>query len=110
MKGMRNVALTILLFCSSILAWELIVRAFEVPTFIFPAPSKVAMALWRGFASGLYQKHLYYTLLETVLVRREPHLAPADDRGPRRPHPGVAGGDRARTPPGRGRRPGRPGR
>ena len=67
MKGMRNVALTILLFCSSILAWELIVRAFEVPTFIFPAPSKVAIALWRGFASGLYQKHLAHTLLETVL-------------------------------------------
>jgi len=67
MKGYWNVALTILLFCSSILAWELIVRAFEIPTFIFPAPSKVAMALWRGFASGLYQKHLYYTLFETVL-------------------------------------------
>ena len=67
MKQFWNVALTILLFCSSILAWELIVRAFEIPTFIFPAPSKVAMALWRGFASGLYQKHLYYTLLETVL-------------------------------------------
>ena len=67
MKRFWNVALTILLFCSSILAWELIVRAFEIPTFIFPAPSKVAMALWRGFASGLYQKHLYYTLLETVL-------------------------------------------
>jgi NitT/TauT family transport system permease protein len=67
MKRFWNVALTMLLFCSSILAWELIVRAFEIPTFIFPAPSKVAMALWRGFASGLYQKHLYYTLLETVL-------------------------------------------
>ncbi|HEY3150259.1 MAG TPA: ABC transporter permease [Candidatus Binatia bacterium] len=64
---MRNVALTILLFCSSIIVWELIVRVFEVPTFIFPAPSKVAMALWRGFASGLYQKHLSHTLLETVL-------------------------------------------
>ena len=67
MKRFWNVALAILLFCSSILAWELIVRAFEIPTFIFPAPSKVAMALWRGFAIGLYQKHLYYTLLETVL-------------------------------------------
>jgi NitT/TauT family transport system permease protein len=67
MKGLRNVALTILLFCSSIIVWELIVRVFEVPTFIFPAPSKVAMALWRGFASGLYQKHLSHTLLETVL-------------------------------------------
>jgi NitT/TauT family transport system permease protein len=67
MKNARNVALTIVLFCSSILVWELIVRAFEVPTFIFPAPSKVAAALWRGFASGLYQKHLAHTLLETVL-------------------------------------------
>jgi NitT/TauT family transport system permease protein len=67
MKSWRNVALTILLFCSSIIAWEVIVRVFEVPTFIFPAPSKVAIALWRGFASGLYQKHLSHTLLETVL-------------------------------------------
>src|SRR5262249_43017108 len=67
MKSMRNIALTILLFCFSILAWELIVRAFEVPSFIFPAPSAVATALWRGFASGLYQKHLYHTLVETVL-------------------------------------------
>jgi NitT/TauT family transport system permease protein len=67
MKSLRNIALTILLFCSSIIAWELIVRVFDVPTFIFPAPSKVATALWNGFASGLYQKHLYQTLLETVL-------------------------------------------
>ena len=67
MKNARNVALTIVLFCSSILVWEVIVRAFDVPTFIFPAPSKVAIALWRGFASGLYQKHLAHTLLETVL-------------------------------------------
>jgi NitT/TauT family transport system permease protein len=64
---LRNVVLSILLFCSSILAWELIVRAFDVPIFVFPAPSKVVEALWRGFASGLYQKHLYHTLLETVL-------------------------------------------
>jgi NitT/TauT family transport system permease protein len=67
MKSLRNVALTILLFCSSIIAWELVVRVFEVPTFIFPSPSKVATALWNGFASGLYQKHLSHTLLETVL-------------------------------------------
>lgn len=67
MKGVRNVALTILLFCASVLGWELIVRAFEVPTFIFPAPSKVVIALWRGFTTGLYQKHLMHTLLETLL-------------------------------------------
>src|ERR1051325_11181273 len=67
MSRARKVTLTIILFCSSIIAWELIVRGFDVPTFIFPAPSNVAVALWRGFASGLYQKHLYHTLLETVL-------------------------------------------
>jgi NitT/TauT family transport system permease protein len=67
MKNLRNVVLTILLLCSSVIAWELIVRVFAVPTFIFPAPSKVATALWNGFASGLYQKHLSHTLLETVL-------------------------------------------
>src|SRR5256884_1611327 len=66
-KSIRDIAFTILLFCASILAWEGIVRIFEVPTFIFPAPSKVAAALWNGFASGLYQKHLSHTLLETLL-------------------------------------------
>ena len=48
-------------------SWEVGVRAFEIPTFILPAPSSVAMALCRGFASGLYLKHLYPTLLETLL-------------------------------------------
>ena len=56
-----------LLFCATALAGELIVRAFRVPTYVFPAPSKVAVALWRGFASGIYQKNLAHTLLETVL-------------------------------------------
>jgi NitT/TauT family transport system permease protein len=67
MKGVRNAALTILLFCTSLVVWELTVRAFEVPTFIFPPPSKVVVALWRGFTTGLYQKHLMHTLLETLL-------------------------------------------
>ncbi len=67
MRSTRNVMLTVLLFCVSISVWEATVRLFEVPTFIFPAPSKVAVALWRGFASGLYQKHLYHTMLETIL-------------------------------------------
>jgi NitT/TauT family transport system permease protein len=65
-KG-RNIALTVLFFCASTIAGELIVRAFQVPTYIFPAPSKVAVALWRGFASGVYQTNLIHTLLETLL-------------------------------------------
>jgi NitT/TauT family transport system permease protein len=63
----RNVTLTILLLAASLTAWELIVRVFEIPAFIFPPPSKVASALWRGFASGVYVQHLGITLVETVL-------------------------------------------
>ena len=67
MRNTRNVALTVLLFCASVGAWEAAVRLLEVPVFIVPPPSKVAVALWRGFASGLYLEHLYYTMLETIL-------------------------------------------
>ncbi len=67
MKNARNLVLTVLLFSVSITAWEATVRFLEVPAFIVPPPSKVVVALWRGIASGLYLKHLYYTLLETIL-------------------------------------------
>lgn len=65
-KG-RDIALTVAIFCGSVLAGELVVRALQVPAYILPAPSKVAIALWRGFASGLYQPHLFHTLTETLL-------------------------------------------
>jgi NitT/TauT family transport system permease protein len=65
-KG-RDVALTLAIFCGSVLAGELMVRTFQVPAYILPAPSKVAIALWRGFATGLYQQHLLHTLTETLL-------------------------------------------
>ena len=60
-------ALTAVVFCASVVLGEVIVRALDVPAYILPPPSKVAAALWRGFASGLYQKHLLHTLLETLL-------------------------------------------
>jgi NitT/TauT family transport system permease protein len=63
----RNIAIAVLIFCASTACGEMIVRAFAVPAYIFPAPSKVAIALWRGFASGLYPKHLLHTLLATLL-------------------------------------------
>ncbi|HET7341611.1 MAG TPA: ABC transporter permease [Methylomirabilota bacterium] len=63
----RNLALTLLLFALSIAAWETAVRVLEIPIFILPAPSQVAIALYRGLASGLYLEHLKYTLLETLL-------------------------------------------
>jgi NitT/TauT family transport system permease protein len=66
-RSPKNVALSVLLFCASVGAWEGLVRLFEVPAFILPPPSQVALALWRGFSSGLYVQHLSHTLLETML-------------------------------------------
>lgn len=67
MRSGRNITLSVLLFCASIGLWEAVVRGFDIPAFILPPPSQVAMALWRGFASGLYLQHLAHTLLETML-------------------------------------------
>jgi NitT/TauT family transport system permease protein len=67
MRKGRDVALTVVIFCASVLVGELMVRALRVPAYILPAPSKVAVALWRGFANGLYQQHLLHTLTETLL-------------------------------------------
>ena len=63
----RNLVLTVVLFCASIGAWEGVVRFFAIPQFILPAPSQVAIALFRGISSGLYVRHLQVTLLETLL-------------------------------------------
>ncbi len=67
MRTTRNLTLTILLFCASISLWEAVVDVFAIPVFVLPAPSAVALALWRGLASGLYVKHFAYTVEETVL-------------------------------------------
>ena len=63
----RNLTLTALLFVATIVAWEAVVRVFQIPIFILPAPTQVGMALYRGLASGVYLDHLKYTLLETLL-------------------------------------------
>src|SRR5947209_12052407 len=67
MTSTRNVALTVGLLCVSLAGWEGVVRLLAVPAYIVPPPSRVTVALWRGFASGLYPRHLLYTLTETVL-------------------------------------------
>ena len=67
MSRARNIALSVFLFLVLVTVWETLVRVLQVPQFILPAPSKVAEALWRGLASGVYFEHLYYTLVSTVL-------------------------------------------
>ena len=67
MRNTRNTVLTILLFVASVALWEAVVRVLALPSFILPPPSQVAVALWRGLASGVYIEHLGYTLVETLL-------------------------------------------
>jgi NitT/TauT family transport system permease protein len=57
-----------LAFIAALLAvWEFLVRVLEIPAFLLPAPSSVAMALYRGVVTGLYEEHIGVTLLETAL-------------------------------------------
>ncbi len=63
----RRIGLSAALFVASMAGWEALVRGLAVPPYILPAPTAVAVALWRGFATGLYLVHLWHTLLETLL-------------------------------------------
>jgi len=67
MKGPKNFVLRLLLIVLVLLAWEGLVRLFEVPLFILPAPSNVFLAFYRGFASTLYLDHIWVTISETLL-------------------------------------------
>ncbi|MBB3181634.1 ABC transporter permease [Variovorax sp. Sphag1AA] len=67
MNTKHNMALTAGLLALSLFLWELGVRVFEVPGYIFPPPSLVLKALWRGISSGLYLEHGAYTLAETFV-------------------------------------------
>lgn len=47
--------------------WEWVVWAFEVPSFLAPAPTTIAAALAGGIRSGLYVAHFWVTLYEALL-------------------------------------------
>ncbi|WP_233809058.1 ABC transporter permease [Paraburkholderia sp. HP33-1] len=59
--------LRLLLVLAVLAAWEGTVRLFEISAYIVPAPSKVFVALYHGIASMLYVRHLWITLIETLL-------------------------------------------
>ena len=63
----RNRLLSAALLATTLILWEALVRLFQVPSFILPAPSAVALGLWRGFSSGLYFQHIAVTLSEVLL-------------------------------------------
>ncbi|MGF6962685.1 NitT/TauT family transport system permease protein [Paraburkholderia youngii] len=59
--------LRLLLVLIVLATWEGLVRLFEVSAYIVPAPSKIVVALYHGVASMLYVRHLWITLVETLL-------------------------------------------
>jgi NitT/TauT family transport system permease protein len=63
----RNLTLSAALLVLLLVGWELSVRVLQVPAYIMPLPSQVALALFRGTAGGLYAKHLAVTLGGTLL-------------------------------------------
>jgi NitT/TauT family transport system permease protein len=67
MNRLPRSLLRLLLVLVMLVTWEGTVRFFEVPAYIVPAPSKVFVALYRGIVSTLYVRHLWVTLVETLL-------------------------------------------
>jgi NitT/TauT family transport system permease protein len=64
---MVNNLLRLAIVVAFLAVWEGFVRLLEIPAYILPAPTSVAMAIYRGTVSGLYVDHLWVTLGETLL-------------------------------------------
>lgn len=58
---------TIAFVLATLALWEGLVRWMALPSYVLPPPSDIVMALYRGFASGLYPRHLGFTLQATLL-------------------------------------------
>ncbi|MBN9076452.1 MAG: ABC transporter permease [Rhizobiales bacterium 65-79] len=62
-----EVILSILLFIVLIGGWELVVRVFDVPKIIVPAPSAVIVSLIDGLRSPNFLYHFWVTFFETMV-------------------------------------------
>jgi NitT/TauT family transport system permease protein len=65
--GLLGLFLRVVLVFAFLFVWEVLVRGLDVPAYILPPPTKIAFALYRGFASTLYFSHIGVTLTETFL-------------------------------------------
>ena len=66
-RGATGFGLRVLIVVTVLGIWEAVVRYFEIPSYILPAPSHVFVALGRGIQSGIYVTHIGVTLTETFL-------------------------------------------
>ena len=66
MSKVKDTAISIAFFAFTMGTWEVSTRVFNVPSYVLPPPSAIAMALYRGLSSGLYIRHLGFTLQATL--------------------------------------------
>lgn len=57
----------VILLVVAIVAWELVVRIFEIPKYVLPAPTEIVSALIAGFRSGVLLTHTWVTLQEVLI-------------------------------------------
>ena len=55
-----DATLGVVLFVALVAALEIIVRVFAIPSYILPAPSEIAYALYAGFAGSVWSRGAYY--------------------------------------------------
>jgi NitT/TauT family transport system permease protein len=58
---------SVVLVALVLFGWEAAVSILQISSLILPAPSEILIALYRGFARGVYLRHLGITLTETLL-------------------------------------------
>jgi NitT/TauT family transport system permease protein len=66
MKALRHAALPLATFVVFVTVWEAIIRFFDVPPYLVPAPSAVAGAFFRGFTEANYLMHASITAFQAV--------------------------------------------
>lgn len=61
-----NITNMLLFYAALLIAWEVLVPYFEVPRYIAPTPSAVAVALYTGLVYGTFLQDLGVTLFEML--------------------------------------------
>ena len=72
LRSRPELVLSPLLLVAVLGGWELVVRVFDIPSYILPSFSSVAVGLWRGLDSGMFARDGYWlhtgvTLAEVLL-------------------------------------------
>jgi NitT/TauT family transport system permease protein len=61
-----DAGLGIVLFVALVGVLEVAVRVFAIPSYVFPAPSDILIALYAGFAQSIFSRAAYYVHIATT--------------------------------------------